>query len=259
MRESIQTHLQKPIISFWVMSPLPLFVLPMVLMPGEIQELRVFEPRYRQMLDDCLLDDRNFGLVLNDPFTLTNHWDAPQNHGCEAEILHHETKGSNHFLKIVGRRRFTVQEVIEPALPPFDHPMMDPLTNAEGVDPDLQSMLEFIPEEVGHSKLYISAEVDYIDPLEATTNEQQEELKKMANHVMIRIASLLSIDDELVQEWVQQAPVMELIDDDSDTVFAVTALLVSDLDTKQRILGSEGIDEAINHLNDHLNAFLEEE
>ena len=259
MRESIQTHLQKPIISFWVMSPLPLFVLPMVLMPGEIQELRVFEPRYRQMLDDCLLDDRNFGLVLNDPFTLTNHWDAPQTHGCEAEILHHETKGSNHFLKIVGRRRFTVQEVIEPALPPFDHPMMDPLTNAEGVDPDLQSMLEFIPEEVGHSKLYISAEVDYIDPLAATTNEQQEELKKMANHVMIRIASLLSIDDELVQEWVQQAPVMELIDDDGDTVFAVTALLVSDLDTKQRILSSEGIDEAINHLNDHLNAFLEEE
>ena len=33
---------------------LPLFVLPMVLLPGEIQELRVFEPRYRQMLDDCL-------------------------------------------------------------------------------------------------------------------------------------------------------------------------------------------------------------
>ena len=30
---------------------LPLFVLPMVLFPGELQELRVFEPRYRQMLD----------------------------------------------------------------------------------------------------------------------------------------------------------------------------------------------------------------
>jgi hypothetical protein len=64
---------------------------------------------------------------------------------------------------------------------------------------------------------------------------------------------------------------MEVIDSDRDTAFAVTALLISapvmdtnclahhDLDTKQRILGSEGIDEAINHLNDHLNAFLEEE
>ena len=120
-------------------------------------------------------------------------------------------------------------------------------------------MLEFIPDEVGHSKLYISAEVEYLDPLDETTNEQQERLKMMANHVMIRIASLLSIDDESAQEWVQQAPVMELIDDDGDTVFAVTALLVSDLETKQQILRSEGIDEAINHLNDHLNAFLEEE
>jgi hypothetical protein len=34
---------------------LPLFVLPMVLFPGELQELRVFEPRYRQMLDTCVL------------------------------------------------------------------------------------------------------------------------------------------------------------------------------------------------------------
>ena len=46
---------------------LPLFVLPMVLFPGELQELRVFEPRYRQMLDTCVLDERPFGLVMNDP------------------------------------------------------------------------------------------------------------------------------------------------------------------------------------------------
>ena len=48
------------------MENLPLFVLPMVLLPGEIQELRVFEPRYKQMLDDCLLDGNNFGLVRSD-------------------------------------------------------------------------------------------------------------------------------------------------------------------------------------------------
>ncbi|MDB2397697.1 hypothetical protein N9V82_00560, partial [Candidatus Poseidoniales archaeon] len=102
---------------------LPLFVLPMVLMPGEVQELRVFEPRYRQMLDDCLLDNKNFGLVMNDPFEPSNHWsgkamccvpihwDGPRTHGCEAEILEHDTKGSNHFISIVGRRRFTVENV----------------------------------------------------------------------------------------------------------------------------------------------------
>ena len=49
---------------------LPLFVLPMVLMPGEVQELRVFEPRYRQMLDDCLLDNKNFCLAAMGSWTI---------------------------------------------------------------------------------------------------------------------------------------------------------------------------------------------
>ena len=43
--------------------PLPLFVLPMTLMPGEVTQLRVFEPRYKQMLDTRILDERPFGLV----------------------------------------------------------------------------------------------------------------------------------------------------------------------------------------------------
>ena len=86
------------------MERLPLFVLPMVLLPGEIQELRVFEPRYKQMLDDCLLDGKNFGLVRSDFLSQVNHWDGPMEYGCEAEILHHETKGSNHFIQIIGRR-----------------------------------------------------------------------------------------------------------------------------------------------------------
>ena len=149
---AIQTQLEKSMTSSIIMAPLPLFVLPMVLMPGEVQELRVFEPRYRQMLDDCLLDGLNFGLVLNDPFNTTNHWDGPQNHGCEAEILHHETKGSNHFLKIIGRKRFRITEIIQPALPPFDHPAMDSLTQGEGVDPDLQSILELIPEGLSYNE-----------------------------------------------------------------------------------------------------------
>ena len=142
---------------------LPLFVLGPDFMPMSSTTLRVFEPRYRQMLDDCLLDDRNFGLVLNDPLQSVNHWDGPRVHGCEAEIIHHETKGSNHFIQIIGRRRFTVTEIHEPALPPFDHPMLESLVSQYGVDPDLQSMLELIPEDVGHSKLYISAEVEYHD------------------------------------------------------------------------------------------------
>ena len=77
------------------------------------------KPRYRQMLDTCILDERPFGLVMNDPFEPTNGWDGPRRHGCEAIILNHETRGVNHFITITGGRRFFVENVIEPALPPF--------------------------------------------------------------------------------------------------------------------------------------------
>jgi Lon protease-like protein len=42
---------------------LPLFPLPLVLFPGEVRELHIFEPRYRQLLADCGHADGRFGIV----------------------------------------------------------------------------------------------------------------------------------------------------------------------------------------------------
>jgi Lon protease-like protein len=42
---------------------LPLFPLHLVLFPGRPLPLHIFEPRYRQMLRDCLEGDRRFGVV----------------------------------------------------------------------------------------------------------------------------------------------------------------------------------------------------
>ena len=43
---------------------LPLFPLRTVLFPGQLLPLHIFEPRYKQMISDCLDDDRTFGVVL---------------------------------------------------------------------------------------------------------------------------------------------------------------------------------------------------
>jgi len=241
------------------MEKLPLFVLPMVLMPGEIQELRVFEPRYRQMLDDCLLDGLNFGLVLNDPLQSVNHWDGPRTHGCEAEILHHETKGSNHFLEIVGRRRFTIHQVFEPALPPFDHPMVESLISQDGVDPDLQTILAIIPEEVGHSKLYISAEVEYHEPHLETSPQQQTELREIVNMVLNRIGVMLSIEEDMFDEWVKTTPMLQVVDNDPNSIYSVAALLIHDLEARQQILSNADIAGAITELSMQLALSFEEE
>ncbi len=42
---------------------LPLFPLHVVLFPGRPLPLHVFEPRYRELLDDCMAADRRFGVV----------------------------------------------------------------------------------------------------------------------------------------------------------------------------------------------------
>src|SRR5205807_10370493 len=42
---------------------LPIFPLPIVLFPGAPQPLHIFEPRYRQLLVDCLAGDRRFGIT----------------------------------------------------------------------------------------------------------------------------------------------------------------------------------------------------
>jgi Lon protease-like protein len=47
----------------WLSMELPLFPLHVVLFPGRPLPLHLFEPRYRQMLQDCLDADRRFGVI----------------------------------------------------------------------------------------------------------------------------------------------------------------------------------------------------
>lgn len=65
---------------------LPLFPLPLVLFPGAVLPLHIFEERYKQMIRTCLETDKQFGILLQDPT------DAPGGEnlapiGCIAEIM----------------------------------------------------------------------------------------------------------------------------------------------------------------------------
>ena len=241
------------------MEKLPLFVLPMVLLPGEVQELRVFEPRYKQMLDDCLLDGNNFGLVRSDFLSQVNHWDGPMEYGCEAEILHHETKGSNHFLQIIGRRRFTVSNAHEPALPPFSHPSMSKFGEEDGIYPDLETLLMEIPQDHESSKLYISADVEFIDSTEGMDESQQWELEEIVRTILRRVGLILKVDDETFTNWVESSPIMDMIDGKPDAIFAVSGMLLGDLDIRQEILEANDVEEVMLLLHKELEKFSEEE
>jgi ATP-dependent Lon protease len=79
---------------------LPLFPLELVLLPGAILPLHIFEPRYRAMIARCLAGNRRFGILLAREAKL-----APV--GCEAEIvrvLHRYEDGRLDLLAEGGRR-----------------------------------------------------------------------------------------------------------------------------------------------------------
>lgn len=45
---------------------LPIFELPVVLLPGELMPLHIFEERYKRMIDHCLSEEEPFGIVFRD-------------------------------------------------------------------------------------------------------------------------------------------------------------------------------------------------
>ncbi|MGB0265425.1 MAG: LON peptidase substrate-binding domain-containing protein [Candidatus Poseidoniaceae archaeon] len=238
------------------MDKLPLFVLPMVLMPGEETELRVFEPRYKQMLDDCLLDNKNFGLVMSDSFEQINGWDKPRIFGCEAEILEHDTKGSNHFLKIIGRRKFEITHLFKPALPPFSDEMFDQSTIQMGIYPDMETLYDMIPEDSESTKLYISGEVEYLPRFEQIDQSTQDQLNQIIQVVMKKIGLMLGIDEDTLDDWIAISPISSIISNDGESVNLLTGMLVNDLETRQTILASINVEEAVEEIVNHFSDFI---
>lgn len=70
---------------------LPLFPLPLVLLPIEILPLHIFEPRYRQMLEDINEGNKMFGVTYFEPKEEFETKPAIGSVGCVAEIREVQT------------------------------------------------------------------------------------------------------------------------------------------------------------------------
>ena len=90
-------------------SVIPIFPLPMVLFPGEVRALRIFEPRYRAMLQDCLSDNQPFGIVLAGQADPQAGEAIPHNLGTLAHIDRVENLPDGTFgIGIHGGERFRI-------------------------------------------------------------------------------------------------------------------------------------------------------
>jgi ATP-dependent Lon protease len=99
---------------------LPLFPLPLVLLPNEVLPLHIFEDRYQQMLKDIGAERNVFGLPYFEPEGAFVERPATGTVGCVAEVRETETfpDGRSNLLT-VGIVRFRINEYVESGDPYF--------------------------------------------------------------------------------------------------------------------------------------------
>lgn len=90
------------------MGLLPLFPLDVVLLPGTPLPLHIFEPRYKEMIGECLTNEAPFGVIRALEGGIAEV-------GCTAEIMTVTKKYSDGRLDLIaeGRKRFEVLELNE--------------------------------------------------------------------------------------------------------------------------------------------------
>jgi len=145
---------------------LPLFPLHTVLFPGMALPIRVFEPRYRRMLDDCLRGaDRSFGVVLIREGREVGGGADPHRVGTMAYVEEVKPLADGTLaVSTEGRGRFRVLELMRER-------------------PYLSAMVETLDEPLGEG------DVDAV----------AEQVRTAAQHTLKRLLALNS-------EWVRSVP-----------------------------------------------------
>ena len=174
---------------------MPLFPLRSVLFPGGVLPLRIFEPRYVDMVSRCMHEGIGFGVVLiraGAEARLDNDTQQPDvfHIGTEAEIVDFN-QADNGLLGIVtrGRRKFMLLETFEAA----DHLLMGRVDfladEAPGeLLPEHDALVGVLKELIQHPLVQkLNIKVDFEE----------------ARSVSYRLAELLPIEPEIKQALLQ--------------------------------------------------------
>lgn len=91
---------------------MPLFPLGVVLFPGMMLPLHIFEPRYREMINRCIEEELPFGVVLIKQGREVGEAATPHTIGTAARITRVERKPDGRMeIMTVGTRRFRIDQL----------------------------------------------------------------------------------------------------------------------------------------------------
>ncbi len=227
---------------------IPIFPLDLVLFPRQELPLRIFEPRYKQLVDDCMLGDGQFGVCLIDETNSVSGWNSPKNVGTIAKITKCEDvemDGLQLHIETLGRNSFKIKKIIPPSIPQPEN--YDPLS-VEG-----HQQISEIHEKVGtEAKMYIQAEVEMIPEIdESISLEKWEKLvdlwkKKIVHQALPQVVEPHSLDHVLEQYYLTtDTPTI-------DYIYSLSALGAKDPNDLQPILEATTMEELLQKVNELL-------
>lgn len=143
----------------------PLFTLDTFLLPEDQMMMRVFEPRYKQMLDDIVLDGLPYGHVISNlSMPELNGVSVPYDVGVLVEINQFQEQGSNLLYLANGGKRFRINSLIEPALEPEFF---------NSIFPSVDELVGEYIDEYPEGKLYVRGIVEVVPELIGEINSER--------------------------------------------------------------------------------------
>lgn len=172
---------------------LPLFPLDVVLFPGTVMPLHIFEPRYRQMIEDCLQEEKPFGLVLARPES-EHLQEQPYTVGTMAEISNLDRlEDGRYTLMAVGLKRFRILESHREK--PYLSGIVLPYDDKVELDTELASPMEQANQLFSqYMEILLEAE---------NSHDLLEHLPENAESLSYFVAYFLDVQDEWKQHCLE--------------------------------------------------------
>lgn len=212
------------------MTLMPMFPLGMVLLPGGVLPLHVFEPRYQQMVFDLLERDDipEFGQVLITRGTETGGNDQRAEVGTVARVLDMEAvPGGRYALMTVGTRRIRVTDWL--ADDPYPQAEVEEWPDEQSDDPALPDRLHASHRRV-RDVLGLAAELGDLSDAVADTEISEDPIE--ATHHLATLAPVGEADRYRLLTAPGPIQRLDVLDDVLDDIEAVLRFRLGDTEPR---------------------------
>lgn len=216
--------------------------------PRQELPLRIFEPRYKQLVDDCMLGDGQFGVCLVDSSKLISGWNGPKTIGTIAKITKCEDielDGLQLSILTMGRNKFKIKKIIPPSIELPEN--YDPYS-IEGH----QAISDIDEKSHNDEKMYIRADVEFIPEIDDNISLNQWEhlvdlwKKKTVKQALPQKIEPAALDQILNQYYLAtDTPTI-------DYVYSLAALGAQDPNDLQPILEANSMEGLIQKVEELL-------